>query len=122
LVSIVKWQEIIESHGNKSQFRARDLYIAEKAAYVAYESRVREMTYGGQGVIPHDGNGFKTALTGTLELIAAGDARGFNEDLQSYVRKAADNQSYSPLSHGLQAAAGRLATIQAKQRTGAARG
>src|ERR1039458_7442670 len=72
-----RWRQMIRDLGNKSAFKARDLYTAEQAAFKAYEARVEEMKYGGQGVIPHDGNNHKGAITNALGYLAYGDEKAF---------------------------------------------
>ena len=79
--------------------------MAEEKAYKAYESRVREMTYGGQGVTPHQGNTEKCILTTALDLLASGRKKTFDELYAEYQEKAQRNPvRYSPLCYGLASA------------------
>jgi hypothetical protein len=100
-----RWTEIVEGFGNRSRFKPRDLYKAEKAAYEAFEQRVEEMKREHLGVLPHDGNGIKMGLSMEIERLAFGDEAGFNARLREFEEKARhDPVLYSPMVHGLTAA------------------
>lgn len=95
--------------GDKSLFKAEDLYTAEQAAYKAYESRVEEMKRSGQGVLPHDGNNQKMIVSGIISLLASGDQKNFKEEVLDVRKKAGqDPVHYSPLSYALSVAEGYL--------------
>jgi hypothetical protein len=123
VLSVDEWQDAIDAYGHKAKFRARDLYAAEKAAYSAYDGRVSEMEHTGEGVIPHEAKSAKAKLTLVLLNLTWGDEKRFNDCVQEYAIKAREDLvNYSPLSYGLQTAAGHLATIHAQKKAGAARG
>jgi hypothetical protein len=99
------WEQAIQRSGSKA-YSAHDYYVAEKEAYAAYESRVREMTYSDEGVTPHQGNTEKCILTTALDFLASGNERAFHELTAEYAHKAQENPvRYSPLCYGLVAAA-----------------
>jgi len=111
MTSVRNWREAaIASHG-KSALTARDLYQAEKAAYAAYDARVREMAGSGAGVSAHDGKNGLCILTAAISFLALGDVAEFRKSLYEISEKAAwDPVHYSPLSYGLQAVDGYLRT------------
>ena len=107
---------MIRDLGNKSAFKARDLYTAEQAAFRAYEARVEEMKYGGQGVIPHDGNNHKGAITNAIGYLAYGDENAFADETHYFQEKALkDPVHYSPISHALTAAEGSLSNAHVRK-------
>ena len=107
------WNADIICYGNKSLYRAEELYGAEQAAYKAYTERVEEMKYSGSGVIPHDGNNQKMQIYAVITELARGSLEGFNSELAHYRQSAGtDPVHYSPMSHALSAAEGFLSTLR----------
>jgi hypothetical protein len=104
------WAKQILEFGNKSIYKAGDLYTAEKKAFAAHQARVQEMKKPcGLGVLPHDGNNQKMIITSVLSLLSVGDERGFRTELDNYRDKACrDPLNFSPISHGLTSAEGSL--------------
>ena len=111
MVSVQSWQQAITASRGRCVLSARDLYTAEKAAYVAYDARVREMAKAGNGVLAHDGQSQKMVISNAISLLAIGDRDGFRHEVDNFAEKAAfDPHHYSAISHGLQAVEGFLKT------------
>ena len=102
--SVKSWQAMVTEGRQRSHYTAEDLSTAEKASYVAYEARVRELARSGQGVIAHDGLNQKATLSNAIALLAIGDEEGFAEKVGEFLEKAAWDIHYSALVHGLSAA------------------
>jgi hypothetical protein len=111
MVSVKSWQEAIAKGRRRPALCAHDLFTAEKAAYSAYEERMREMAKAGNGVIAHDGVNNRMILSNAISLLAIGDEDGFRKSVDDFAERAAwDPVHFSALSYGLQAVDGFLKT------------
>ncbi len=98
-----QWQNEIKDGGNRAKLTAADLLMAEKAAYAAYEAKLRQMSYSDRRVARLARNSEKMVISLCLSMLARGWGDLFNSTVQEYVNKASKEPArYAPLSYSLQ--------------------